>query len=235
VNSAKQVQPLQDSLVRPILYKNLTGFATLSQPEAKQKFIAAILPSVLVAKHNMEMDRLRLQELYVSENWSSLDSVFFFGLCQDYRSKSFNELLYKMGSLPNSIVLAQAAVETGWGQSRFLSDANNVFGIWSFDDDETRIAAVATRDDKTVFLRAYPTIQESISDYFKLLGTSGAFKRLRLERTNTTDPYKLLPFLKLYSERKGRYTTLLKTIIRQNNLTQYDNYSIHPDFLLEDN
>ena len=34
------------------------------------------------------------------------------------------------------MIVAQAVVETGWGDSRFANEANNLFGIRTFDRDD---------------------------------------------------------------------------------------------------
>jgi Bax protein len=189
--------------------------------QAKQTFIAAILPSILVAKHTVEMERLRIQEMQLTE-WSPADSVFIAEMYRKYSAKSTQELLLKIGTLPTSIVLAQAAVESGWGRSRFFTRASNVFGIWSTDVHEPRIAASTPRDKKVIYVRG---------DYFTVLARARAYRPLRKARQQTNDPLKLLPYLKSYSERKAAYIRLLKKVIEQNDLRRFDTYRINPRYL----
>jgi Bax protein len=198
--------------------------------QAKQTFIAAILPSILVAKHTVEMERLRIQEMQLTE-WSPADSVFIAEMYRKYSAKSTQELLLKIGTLPTSIVLAQAAVESGWGRSRFFTRASNVFGIWSTDVHEPRIAASTPRDKKVIYVRAYEDISASIGDYFTVLARARAYRPLRKARQQTNDPLKLLPYLKSYSERKAAYIRLLKKVIEQNDLRRFDTYRINPRYL----
>ena len=56
---------------------------------------------------------------------------------------------------PTSIVLAQAAIESGWGSSRFYKEANNVFGVWSYSENEPRIKAMEDREGKSVYVKKY--------------------------------------------------------------------------------
>ena len=53
-----------------------------------------------------------------------------------YSLNSCIEYLYKDISIekqvPNELIVAQAVVETGWGDSRFANEANNLFGIRTF-------------------------------------------------------------------------------------------------------
>ena len=44
-----------------------------------------------------------------------------------------DNLLESVDVIPNSIVLAQAANESGWGTSRFATDYNALFGEYTFD------------------------------------------------------------------------------------------------------
>ena len=57
-----------------------------------------------------------------------------------YSLNSCIEHLYKDMTIdkqiPKELILAQAVVETGWGKSRFANQANNLFGIRTFDRDD---------------------------------------------------------------------------------------------------
>ena len=57
-----------------------------------------------------------------------------------YSLNSCIEHLYKdipiHKQVPNELIVAQAVVETGWGDSRFANEANNLFGIRTFDRDD---------------------------------------------------------------------------------------------------
>jgi Bax protein len=161
-----------------------------------------------------------------------MDSTFFQETKSKHKAKNIEDLINRLGTLPNSIVLAQAAIETGWGESRFFVQASNLFGIWSFDSSESRIAAGENRNKKTIFLRSYDDMSRSIADYFQVLSRHSAYKGLRKARQKSNDPYDLIPHLKNYSERKSWYTKQLKKVIRQNNLTQYDHYRIDPTYLM---
>jgi Bax protein len=234
VPSVKYIEALPDSLVRPFLYTNVQGFDSLTLAEAKSRFIAVMLPAILVAKHERETDQLKFKKLQEKEDWDRDDSTYYQYLRDRYQIKKIEHALHRMQTFPNSMVLAQAAVESGWGKSRFFVNAKNVFGIWSFSDEDFRVEARAVRGDKKVYLRAYRDVSGSVRDYFDVLSRSNAFRGLRIIRETSANPYELLPYLRNYSERKGAYTRLLKKVIDQNQLTRYDNYTIHPDYLIEE-
>jgi Bax protein len=199
--------------------------------ESKQKFIAAILPAVLVAKHQIHNRKIKVGNLLEKKSWNKADSSFFAEMKHRYRAKNIDDLMGRFVTLPNSVVIAQAAIETGWGESRFFVQASNLFGIWSFDETESRMPAGKTRNDKTIFLRSYEDMSRSIADYFEVLARHNAYRGLRQASLKTSDPYVLIPHLKNYSERKSWYTRQLKKVIRQNNLTKYDRYRIDPGYL----
>jgi Bax protein len=233
VSNINQVLPLSEQYVRPILYTHLEGLASMPTGEAKKTFISAVLPAILVAKHEITMLRLRLKRLEKTRRWNHADSALFRSAIARFKAGSLSEVMLKIGTLPNSVVLAQAAVESGWGQSRIFLEGNNLFGIWSFDPNESRIAAGETRGKRTIWLRSYNNMSQSIISYFDILSTSHAFKGLRQARTEETEPLALLPYLKNFSERRGAYTRQLKTVIQQNDLTRYDDFELDPEYLYE--
>ena len=47
-------------------------------------------------------------------------------------SKDLSVLKIRMDEIPTSLVLAQAAKETGWGTSRFALEGNALFGQWTW-------------------------------------------------------------------------------------------------------
>jgi Bax protein len=232
VNSVSQIVMLNDSLVRPILYSNVMGLEHLPFYEAKAKFISAILPSILVAKHRIHNTRNRIETLSTKSIWNESDSLYYSEMKRRYKARDIQDLKGRLVTLPNSVVLAQAAIETGWGESRFFKQASNLFGIWSFDANESRIAAGKNRSDNTIFLRSYDDMSGSIDDYFEVLARHHAYRGLRKARLTTSNPYALVPHLRNYSERKGWYTRQLKRVIRQNKLTKYDRYRIDPNYLV---
>lgn len=232
IDSVSEIVMINDSLVKPILYKNISGLDQLPYYQAKAKFISAILPSILVAKHQVHNTRMKIENLRQKSIWTQSDTIYYKEVRRRYKARDIDDLVNRLVTLPNSVVLAQAAIETGWGESRFFIQASNLFGIWSYDENESRIAAGKTRSDKTIYLRSYDDMSGSISDYFDVLARHHAYKKLRDVRLSTSNPYVLANHLRNYSERREWYTRQLKRVIRQNKLTQYDRYRLDPAYLL---
>ena len=58
---------------------------------------------------------------------------------------TIQELYYCLSEQPNSIIIAQAAIESGWGTSRFFLEGFNLFGIHSFYSGDMKIKAEVLR------------------------------------------------------------------------------------------
>ncbi len=139
-----------------------------------------------------------------------------------YNVKTDKELLMALKPAPISIAIAQAALESGWATSRFYREANNIFGIWSFDKNEPRIAAGEKRGKTTIWLKKYKNIRGSIRDYYKILATKKAFKSFRTLNMRVDNPYRLVKKLNHYSELGAKYGAELTSVIRYNKFYLYD-------------
>ncbi len=232
--SPEQILLVTGPLVKPILYTNVSGLEKLPTGKAKKTFISAVLPSILVAKHHIEQRRLSLVALQEKQAWEHEDSLLYMDMKDRYRAKDIEDLILRLAPMPTSIVLAQAAVESGWGKSRFFLTANNLFGVWSYNTRESRVVARRTRENKKIYLRSYPDMSQSIVDYFEILARSRSYKNLRKARHKSSDPFEILPHLKNFSERRLLYTNQLKKVIVRNNLTRFDSYTIDPQYIVEE-
>lgn len=123
---------------------------------------------------------------------------------------------------PISITLAQAAIESGWGTSRFYKVANNIFGVWAYDKNTKRVAAKEKRNGKTIWLRKYSSLEESVSGYYLNIQKSSAYKKFRELNKTDASVYELVKELRLYSEKRDIYSKELAQIIKYNQFTKYD-------------
>jgi Bax protein len=186
--------------------------------EKKARFKNLIIPAV-----NEVYDELTVQYLDVSESLiSGNNNDMIEKLKIEYKAKTDNELLMALKPHPKSIAIAQAAMESAWATSRFFNKANNIFGVWSFDEDEPRIAALKKRGDKTIWLKKYPSVKASVRGYYRTLGRSAAFIKFRELRLKTDNPYSLVKKLDRYSEKGAEYGDELTSIIKFNKFNTYD-------------
>jgi Bax protein len=234
VTSSGDIRSFQDSMVAPIAYDNVNMLGELSMEERKEKFIQVVLPAIMIARHNMLKDReqleIILEKMRFKTEMTQADSQFVVGRMEKYRLSEVGELRERLTPHPVSIALAQAALESGWGTSRFFKVANNVFGMWSFRENEPRILASYRREGKPVYLKKYENIQSSVQDYFRLLSTAGVYEDFRRKRMETDNVFELIWYLKKYSEQRNRYVILLRDVIVANDLTKFDSYIFDPAY-----
>ena len=140
-----------------------------------------------------------------------------------FKVDSNEKLLLAMKPHPPSIVIAQAAMESAWGTSRFFREANNVFGMWSKNKNEPRIAAGIKRNGNyTVWLRKFNSIEDSVRAYYRLMARGKHFKEFRKTRYATDDVFEIVKKLDKYSEIGHLYGEELSAMIRFNKLQKYD-------------
>ena len=136
------------------------------------------------------------------------------------------ELLQSVDIIPNSIVLAQAANESGWGSSRFASEYNALFGQYTYDEKN---GVVPLRRDKgeRYLIKYFSSIDKSVESYFRNINTHYAYKKFRQIRSemNTNNlglNVKLLTqHLDVYAKDE-LYVETINSIIETNNFTQFD-------------
>jgi Bax protein len=186
--------------------------------EKKARFKSLIIPAVdaVYAKLMTRYEDVKAT-LDAGKTTTQIDK-----LKVEYKATNNEELLMALKPHPKSIAIAQAAMESSWATSRFFSVAYNIFGVWSFDEDEPRVAALQKRGDKTIWVKKYASVEASVEDYYRTLGRSSAFAEFRQTRMETNDPFVLVTKLDRYSEKGSLYGEELTSIIKFNKFDQYD-------------
>jgi len=186
--------------------------------EKKRRFFTLLVPPIEQIYSQLHQEYLEIKTLIEKTPQDPKIQICM----QSYAAKDFEDLLRRMKPHPKSIALAQAAMESAWGTSRFFKIANNVFGVWSFKENEPRVAAGKKRGNQTIYLKEYTSITDAVRDYYKILAVGKAFEEFRVEKMKTDDPYILVNYLDKYSERGNLYSQELASVIRHNNLIKYD-------------
>lgn len=136
-------------------------------------------------------------------------------------------LLKRIDIIPPSLVLAQAAIESGWGTSRFAKNANNLFGQWCFSKGCGLIPKARTTG-KAHEVAKFDSVNESIRSYLKNLNSFHRYEKFRTLRSKSSikDTGKgvltLLPGLEPYSEQGKLYIKKVSKMIKQNKLQRFD-------------
>jgi Bax protein len=185
----------------------------------KKRFFSLVVPVIEHVHKEQEEQFKRIQkEISLHKETPEIKK-----LKKIYRITSDKDLLLALKPHPQSIVIAQAAIESAWGTSRFFTEANNIFGMWSKDPNEPRIAAKVKRNGTyTVWLRKFATLDESIRQYYITIGRVKDYKEFRALRYKTDNVNQLVKKLDKYSELGDEYTKIIADVIRHNNLIKYD-------------
>jgi Bax protein len=197
----------------------------MSVAEKKRRFFALMVPAVNKVHRELLIQYYRVKH-ELQKPLEQQDRAKITRLMQLYDVQTDEQLLKALKPHPQSIVLAQAAMESAWGTSRFFREANNVFGVWSINPNEPRIAASQKRGGKkTIYLRKFNTIEDSVREYYRMIGRTkkrNEYRAFKDERYNSDDVYEIVKFLNNYSERGEAYTKELSNMIRYNKLLRYD-------------
>ncbi|WP_462318545.1 glucosaminidase domain-containing protein [Marinilabilia sp.] len=218
-----------DSTVSPVIYTKVPDLSELDVDERKERFIHLMLPSILLAQKKINTQRIEVENILAKNEegiFSSQDSIKLNEYLDKFNADNPNDLINRMQTHPVSITLAQAAIESGWGTSRFFREANNVYGVWSFNSEEDRIRAGESRNGQNIYLRSYDSLFDSVYDYLMVLARGNAYERFREARLKSQNPYRLIWFLSNYSEKRLNYVVYLRQMIEYNELTQYDFYEL---------
>jgi len=186
--------------------------------EKKKRFFALLVPPIEHVHKELQKEYLEVKKDI--KNHTNQEKIA--ALKKKYNVKTDEELLIALKPHPMSIALAQAAMESAWGTSRFFREANNIFGVWSTSPKQKRIAASEKRGKRTIWVRKFDNLDEAIRQYYFMLSSSPrykAFKKMSYEGKPATE---IIKGLKHYSERGDAYVKELRSMIRYNKLTKYD-------------
>ncbi len=217
------------SRVKPIVYTRVPNLSSLPLSKRKEAFIRILLPSILIAQENIINLRnkvIKLKEkLDKKYQLTDQEYIFLSNLFNKYKTQKLDELLRRLNTHPVSIILAQAALESGWGTSRFFVEANNVFGIWTFKKG-SGVKAVSSE----ARLARFSSILEAVQEYLFNINVGWAYEGFRIKRIDSEKPLVLINYLEKYSILRKEYVNRLNNLIRSNHLEKYDSCSLDPSF-----
>ena len=202
--------------------------------ERKSLFFRTLLPLVLAVNTRLEHERekvLRLSHrLRMGQSVSIEDQIWLNATFEKYRTQEgdFQSLLIKLDRIPPSLVLAQAAEESGWGTSRFVREGNALFGQWTFNPKDKGIVPDGRATGKKHRIKAFDSLGESLADYVLNLNRHKAYREMRQIRTalktkgKDVTGFELARGLTKYSQRGEGYVHSLHSIMKKNNLAAFD-------------
>jgi Bax protein len=209
------------------------GLADVKQSaQRKEVFLSVMLP--LVLEVNEQVQRKRAQLLVIEAKQAAGRPLTaeqqkrLAAIAAEYGTSPdrLDILLRRVDAVPPSLALAQAAIESGWGTSRFVLEGNAVFGEWTWDD--AGLVPQGRAQGKSHKIRSFEQLMDSVRSYIHNLNTHTAYRSFRDKRLMLRDEgtrlsgLSLVPTLVSYSELKGKYLGLLRNIILTNDLQPLD-------------
>ena len=209
--------------------------------DVKQKkaiFIQMMLPMAIDIKNHINAKRKSLQAItlqYKNDKKLSPENIVILKqLGVEFRVRYnpnkiesvLKQLKTKVKPIPISLILAQTIVESGWGTSRFAVLGNALFGQWTYSK-KSHLIPIDRADGKTHSIKSFTSPYQSMKAYVGNLNRNPAYAELRKIRetkgANVT-AIDLADGLLYYSQEREVYVGKIKSIIKNNNLHQYDSY-----------
>ena len=228
VRDTKLVKPIALSLL-PKEMKKIE-----STKKRKNLFIQIILPLIVEENNKIKLDRRKLFSILNKSKNSDIEKKWLNKKFKQYGvlNKDLSTLKVRMDIVPTSLAIAQAAKETGWGTSRFALEGNALFGQWTWSGEGIKPAGAD--DDATHRIMKFKILKSSVRAYKRNLNTHSSYKQFRMARAelrdNRTklDSLLLANYLEKYAETGKVYVKIIKQIIKQNNLTDFDDVKLLP-------
>jgi len=205
--------------------------------ERKAAFLEFLQP--VVAYENMRIREQREQLLAILEDLEDGDeaaaheSAWLAKQADLYRVKADTDLgraralARKIDIVPQSLALAQAALESAWGTSRFARQGNNLFGQWCFTPG-CGIVPLRRPEQATYEVQAFDTIAGSVRTYLRNLNSHPAYRPMRTIRAKARDAGRRPTGLELaaglinYAAIGEDYVHHIRGVIRRNELDELD-------------
>ena len=228
VRKNKVVKPVLIALL-PNEIKNIE-----SSKKRKQLFIQIVLPLILEENERIKLDRKRLFVILNKNNNTESEKKWLKNKFKQYGvvNRDFTTLKIRIDEIPVSLAIAQAAKETGWGTSRFALEGNALFGQWTWNGDGIKPAGVDDQAKHKVM--RFHVLQASVRAYQRNLNTHSSYKEFRearaIQRDNEGElnSLELVNYLDKYAETGKEYIRILKIIIQQNSLQDFDDAKLLP-------
>ena len=205
-----------------------------STKKRKEFFIQIVLPLILEENYLIRLDRKRLFVILNKNNNTESERKWLKSKFKQYGvvNRDFTTLKIRMDEIPVSLAIAQAAKETGWGTSRFALEGNALFGQWTWSGEGIKPASADS--DATHKIMKFKILRASVRAYQRNLNTHSSYKEFREARAIQRDndgklnSLELVKYLDKYAETGKEYIVVLKKIIEQNSLTDFDAVKLLP-------
>lgn len=228
-------------MINPIIFIVSLAFSfpqnyyELDLANQKKVFISTIAKMTKIANNSTLKDRnfaLNFIDLLFKNGFRNVDENSLKKLvkiAKDYKIEEIfnsNEYIKKLDIVPISLSVVQAAIESGWGKSRFAKEANNLYGHWTWG--QKGLVPLNRDENKTHKIKIFDSLQDSVNAYVLNLNSHPAYLEFRDERykyhstKQKFDGLEAAKTMEKYSQMGKIYVKQLEKTIMHYNLTRLD-------------
>jgi Bax protein len=202
--------------------------------EKKQAFFAYLQPEIQRQNEIVLKERemvIALQALFLKQQeFNKHQKAVFKKLAKKYQFSSdkslsveqtLETLVRRVDTIPEALILVQAANESGWGESRFAQKGYNFFGLWCFKKG-CGFVPKQRIDGAEHEVARFKDLSHAVMTYVRNINRHYAYKDLRVIRQTLREADKpvtaraLAVGLSSYSERGQEYIDELLSMLRVN-------------------
>ncbi len=250
VLSEKLIVKIRNKPINPIIISNIKKNVDISLVSYlsdndfnhlnhnKKEFVKTVLPIIINENEKILVTRSILIDLKNKlQTFNTLNNIevnelnkiakkFNINYSQKHKLDLINEILLNVDIIPNSIALAQAAIESGWGKSRFATEYNALFGEYTYDQNAGVVPLKREVGDKHL-IKSFTSYDNSVSSYFININSHFAYKEFRELRNimriknNFSDIKLLISKLNSYAA-DDKYVDTLNMVIKKNKFNKFD-------------
>jgi len=227
----------------PIISELPDDFSEIQDvPTKKKLFYLVTLPLIYNSNNSIMQERrmvINIEKKFARKELNKNETDEIIRLSKKYKldyseinTKLFRKLKQRINIIPVSLALGQAIIESGWGQSRFATEGNALYGQWTTSEDKG-IIPQDRDEDKTHAVLKFKNLSESVEAYMFNINTHQAYYNFRVirridERIKYTDPISMkVKYLAAYAEIGDKYVDKLELIIASNNLQEFDRFKFN--------
>ena len=217
--------------VRPfyitLLPKDLSSIESIQ--ERKELFIKIVLPLILHENKKIIKDRKKLFNVLAKKVNNKQETRWLKSKFKQYKidNSEISKLKIRMDIIPVSLAIAQAAIESGWGTSRFALQGNALYGQWTWSSNG--IEPLDKDASSSHKIMVFKVLRASVKAYKKNLNTHSGYQEFREARADLriqgqeVTGLKLTKYLDKYAATGKVYTKKLELTIKENSLSDFDN------------
>ena len=185
-------------------------------------FQNVMVPLIQAENDRIRADRTRARSISRNPHAHGAERAWLDQKMEEYGANDLNDLLKRMDVIPVSLVLAQSALESGWGTDTIARTANAFFGQKAVRSQSDVQGPMGER------YRSYDSPQHSIRSYMHNLNTHRAYAGFRDDRAQMRRQNKplsgvdLASGLRSYSTRGSDYVSAVQKLIRSRDLARWD-------------